>query len=578
MDRVPPLIVVPPLYVFVPLRVNVLVPVCTKAPGDIPSMISGTNSLVTNLIGKTDIKFSAPSTDEGYKPWVKVIKNTPNLHLRCLGCSINLPTQHGIVKLDNFILENEIQYDSLLSTLIGDSQDAPYVKSILKFLVEQSATGSPGLLTVCFVAALDELCQYKSMPYDLKLLWSKIVDKATTKLCLRKRQLLSPHGLISTAHILTFPSILKNLQETSNGCAKKVNEHYFFYGPKSKSIFNLCFPTDGSSNLVTTDGKLFQDQVYFPELEEDFMLTITCLNSWIKNVDATGRMLSTLGHIYKIYLNETFNYSIESTAEVTNSFALEILVHWCNCFASHKRESLKFLEHFLRNIQSIESQSKNVGIDFKPLIVSESLRRFLDRYEVPYLFPNATQDRPIVQRVYEFMKMGNSYRPASKIGWDVIFEAKMIDDTSLTECFIECKLWSNSVGIPMIFKYYKKSCADMHPISILVARSFQESLESPEILEKRKKLSANERSVEEAEIEAEELSRSSSNKRIKKDYVELLENLWEDPLKHINLYTIKFDESDLSFKCTALKEFEHPIGVFLVVDSNFIPQSLSRTS
>ena len=84
---------------------------------NIPSMLSGTNSRVTNLIGKRDSRNSGPSIDEGLTPWVKVVTKTPHnpkALLKCLGCSIDVRLWNRKVKLKHYIDKGEIDVDRLL--------------------------------------------------------------------------------------------------------------------------------------------------------------------------------------------------------------------------------------------------------------------------------------------------------------------------------------------------------------------------------------------------------------------------------------------------------------------------------
>ena len=135
------------------------------------------------------------------------------------------------------------------------------------------------------------------------------------------------------------------------------------------------------------------------------------------------------------------------------------------------------IEFFLKNIQVGKLNNKS---SFKEVIPPESLKKFLKQIKIPYLFPNINQSSPIVKRVSGFISMRNSYRPPSMVGWDVVFESNIQDQ--LKKCFIECNLWSTAVGIPTIFKYYKKACPSNLPLSILIAKKLQKSLQNPDVL------------------------------------------------------------------------------------------------
>ena len=156
------------------------------------------------------------------------------------------------------------------------------------------------------------------------------------------------------------------------------------------------------------------------------------------------------------------------------------------------------------------------------------------------------------------------------------------------------------MGMPSLYEYYEKACKDKHPISIIIAKSFIELFEDPDALKKLKndsenrkarKIAAAAKALEEAnskeKASKDEIVDEKSNvpadtnpasKKVKKDYIGLLEKLWEDESNSINIYVVKFDESARTFKYTALLEFDNPIGVFLVVNSTFNPPSISGTN
>lgn len=148
------------------------------------------------------------------------------------------------------------------------------------------------------------------------------------------------------------------------------------------------------------------------------------------------------------------------------------------------------------------------------------------------------------------MQTGQFHLARDPIEWDVTFDVKRIGETDFTNGCIECKLWSTPVGIHEFSKVYETACEDALPISIAVVGSFQESLQNFDL-------------SEEAKIDEEEVKVGSKRHRKK------LDSLCNKQKNKINIYTIEFNESDFSFKSTAIKEFDDPVGVFLLVNSNF---------
>ena len=568
-----------------------------------PSMLSGTDSHVTNLIGRADYRNSGPSVNEGLKPWVKVVSKTPRdsiLLLKCLGCSIEVNLENETVMLDRFIENDQLNLDRLINDLIGeDNQNTHYVKSVIGFLFEQLNTGLPGLITECINIALKKLSAYREVEFDLTTLWSSIVEKATAEILLkRKKMVVSESGIISTAHILNFVSSWRTELENDESCAKMVNEHFFLYGDRNDSIFDIFLSDTIPPRLANSDNTPYCDQVYFPELEEDFLLTILCLKSLLTENDVTGDVMGTLGYYHQRFLDGKINFEFPSNSTVQNSYALEVLANWSICSASHlsstgNAQALQVLQRFFRNIQSIGPQRATNAISFQYLELPASLENFLAGFKIPFLCLDADIYREIIQRVSPFITMGSSWLTETNARRDVFFQAKKIGQDGFVKCFIECKLWGTPVGMPSLYEYYEKACKDKHPISIIVAKSFIELFEDPDALKKLKNDSEKRKAREVAakakakenaskdEIVDEKATTDDTNpvsKKVKKDYIGLLEELWEDEANKINIYAVKFDKSARTFKYTALLEFDNPIGVFLIVNSTFNPPVISGTN
>ena len=199
---------------------------------------------------------------------------------------------------------------------------------------------------------------------------------------------------------------------------------------------------------------------------------------------------------------------------------------------------------------------------------------FLKGFEIPYLFPGAVEEREIVQKVSNFIKMGCS---KTSTGRDVIFQAKKAGQDEFVDCFIECKLWEAPIGMSSLYEYYEKACKNKNPISIIVAKSFIELFEDPDAFQNASKKDNPRGETNKVHEDAAD-NKPPKSKRVKIDYIELLEKLWVDESNRINIYTVKFNESDLTFKYTALLESEKPVGVFLIVNSNFTPPKKQKLS
>jgi hypothetical protein len=83
-----------------------------------------------------------------------------------------------------------------------------------------------------------------------------------------------------------------------------------------------------------------------------------------------------------------------------------------------------------------------------------------------------------------FIKFGTCHRPLNSAGWDVLFDMQIdgVDEIG----YIECKLWTVPIGLPLIYPYYKKACVNGIKFSILVAKNVQNSLHKPKRAKKIK--------------------------------------------------------------------------------------------
>ena len=203
-----------------------------------------------------------------------------------------------------------------------------YIVDLLKFfLVDQAPTSLPGLAIGSVQFIIDKLSNYKTSPFDLMDLWAETVRHGTKMLFIRKESILDEYGLMASAHILTFPTKFKNDYDSMDGCARAVNEHFFNYGPRGKSLFNL-YRKPGKNRekvqfrLNPDDVTPFDDPAFFPLLKEDLFLNITCLNAFFM------QSKFTIASIYEYYLKEWYRFKTESAAKVPNSFAFELLAHW----------------------------------------------------------------------------------------------------------------------------------------------------------------------------------------------------------------------------------------------------------
>lgn len=366
---------------------------------ELPVILSGTDPEITTFTDESSISSARKKSKESASqnnpiPSAKIVSRTPNdpdCFLKCLGCSIDVKLESETVKLETFIQNGKINFDRLVYDLIGENQNSPHVKVILEFLFDQLNTNFPGLVTASIEFALEILSIYRKQPFDLMNFWTYIVRYSSIKLCRKNGKILWEGSFGLTAHILTFPPGPNKITNSDfEKCTEMVDGHYYLYGNSSESIFNIYYDKDSDPKYP----------VYFPDLEEDFLFTISCLHTWFLNLDSYNRMKGTLGYYYRKFIYGTRNFFLFSPREV-NQYC-KILSNWSICFGSHsnsngKAKPLEIIEHFVRNIQSISRPYEKSGIDFKSLVVPESLKKFLDTIEIPCLFLKGTKDLEIVK-------------------------------------------------------------------------------------------------------------------------------------------------------------------------------------
>lgn len=284
------------------------------------------------------------------------------------------------------------------------------------------------------------------------------------------------------------------------------------------------------------------------------------------------------------------------------SFSLELLGLWSIAYASHcdfegNASGLQILDEFIKNLQVFED---GYSKSFEQYRVSEGLRLFLGDVNVPYLIcgaplPNsvviseadesvfvnaeeATKAKRIRTDVLDspddaekfkeliavyapIVSIGTCYRPRNNSRWDLLFDLKYKGINGLG--YIESDLWSKAVNLPLMFPYYKKACLNGFKVSILICNHIQVKLEE------EANLKQNKSKTKYAEV----------NSEMQQDkYQEMFNELWNSGDQNLfSIYAISY-RSKLDhvtkkqvglFECKALKEFDNPAGVFILLESNF---------
>ncbi|NBO25150.1 MAG: hypothetical protein EBU93_07985, partial [Chlamydiae bacterium] len=321
--------------------------------------------------------------------------------------------------------------------------------------------------------------------------------------------------LLGSVHILTPPCALKAANESDEIATRKVNEHYFYFGNRVESSFDLnvrciyfkrikrrpgCGGIFRRNNPSNNDSRTYLKMVnppryglfkstdeyinecYFADIYEDFLLCYSLWNLWFR---ARPRKRFTLASLFEDYLKVESNFPYETDLQEVDSHSSQVLGLWSIAYASHVNRfgnacGFKVLCEFIRNIQYFEDKGEYpVKKGFTASQFPESLKSFLDRIRVPYLisgpFDQSGKISKLISDLAPFMKVGICNYSESNVGWDVQFQIEFDGEDVIGG--IECKLWKSSIGLPQIYEYYEKACNDQSKFFILVAQKVQVSLE-----------------------------------------------------------------------------------------------------
>ena len=446
-------------------------------------------------------------------PWVKVFTTLPKSNLKSLGRAIIFSNKKNENENKNYSLsefvtvENGLNHQKLALEVFQIEHTHPNYMSIMKifeFLAEQTKTALPGILGLCFKILLESSIENGSK--SSKQIWHQLIDTVVVTVKERKHGLVSNIGLLASAHILTFPSPTKVLIEANESfSAALVENHFYSYGKRQEDSFlisvGLKEVEEGKMvRALVRDGIFFKDRCYFPSFNDDFCINIISLSFWREFECKREKLRSpparrlTLATLYKEYLDNLGSFKTSKESFISDSYALELLTHWSICHASHlslsgESSGRKVFVEFVKNLQDFDNQNRETsalatisGLDNFP----ESLEVLLSKISVPFLLGGSNVDEALKLKVSPFMNVGWSEFPENKIGWDVLFDMNVetFDDQgqvtlNQSKGFIECKLWTSSIGFADFFKYYQKSCKSNHFLSFVVCNSLQESIAGP---------------------------------------------------------------------------------------------------
>jgi hypothetical protein len=473
----------------------------------IPTILSGTNSAVNNLLGRSHINTSRT----GGSPllWVKVVCKFPKATLKTIAHVIKFknfrdPNSEDIL-LKDCIASNEVFLNSLIddAMLASKNIDRAFLLKLTNFIFEQANSNLPGLAILSLKVFIEIIVDIRGSEVNhisRERIWGTITGEIISSVIARKPQIISKEGQLAGAHVLTFKSYdeemdsVRVVHEKSELAASKVDNNLFYYGTRDmESIIELTAGPKNSTlkgvKLKKLDpplkevelkkfdsGKPWTDLCFFPSLCEDFFSHLVIWNSWW---DIDREPYFSLSTIYLNYLDEK-KFPVNSKAKVVDSFALELLSNWAIAYASHWNISghtfgIDVLKNFVRNIQSIDGVTAFDCDLHKSFTMSTSLNAFLKRIKVPYLVNYDSLNPEFANQVSDFIRLGRVVRPENNVGLDILFDL-YLDDEIKSYGLIECKLWSVNTDCATIFTYYHRACIGKCPLSFIVAPKFASDL------------------------------------------------------------------------------------------------------
>ena len=577
----------------------------------IPVILSGTNSGVQNLVGQTDIAVSRRGEP---KPWVKVVTLLPKATLESFGHFVkfkpwnNLNLECSLVDFIELIqTKSDLNYSLLFNSLLNvqgfNDEDLKNLENIFRFVVKQSKTNLPGIAIISCKLLVDLVIGLKpNVRIDFKAIWKKLIAKVQSAVTKCKPKIADFDGKLASLHILTFPSKIKSKHESGVNTVKKINNHLFRFGKSNEpGIFVLNSDDAADRKFVVfriQRDSVKRDHCYFSKFSLDFFAHMISWNSlWVDLYEdlENPTETETVVAIYRKYLTEGGSYKVYSGPVTTHFFRLELLAHWTICNASHFNvngytEGVVIVKEFVKNLQvvgNLEKVTFGYVNDFPP-----SLKSFLARVSVPYLVTPEMIDTELSNELSGLTRFGKSWRPKNKVGWDVIFNA-FLDETP-NNCLIECKLWEKSVGLAMIYKYYKRACDLKSSLSFLVCSNFNQSLEKvfedvtdldleaecnlpdpteePVVPLSEEAIEVEDKNTDSPETdEPVEISKKPKLDSAAPITIDSFNQLWSQPNNQINIYTVKpiLNDSFISLEYKCIKEFPNPIGVFIITQSLF---------
>jgi len=204
------------------------------------SLLCGTNSQANNLIGENDTEFSGKH--DGIKRWVKVLTELIRANMKSLCCNIEFTSNDGQTKFyasDFSFIENgqlNLDFKALFIAMFEDAfEGIPHhedAKKLFQFIFKNVNTTLPGIASAATKFIFDSIKSAKVKHDSLNNLWTKLNKFMISTVAIRKPKISSYDGLVSSLHLLTFPSKFKHKNEM---------------GHVTKDLTNIVQSSDGNT-------------------------------------------------------------------------------------------------------------------------------------------------------------------------------------------------------------------------------------------------------------------------------------------------------------------------------------------
>lgn len=521
-----------------------------------PCVMASTNSKVNNLI----VNLSNESSYWNKSVWVQVARKLANAKITTI---FKTTVVNKNIKFDYF-LNRRGKFDSrkLLKyfAISFDNNSLETFERMIFIMMRQCQTSISGVTFYSFDFLIQALKLQANSILDCSKIWNHICLNRFLTFEFRKPTAFKRDGPFYSlrAFSTTSATITSETEDTRSvdfgqritfaECS--INEHFYYFGyPEERNI--LKFKYDGT-NLVDTNGTYYVKS-YFPPFQDDIF---THLAIWYKLKSNTS-VGSVVSAYKRVLLDITPNIN-----SMSNDFrSQENVAYWSIAHSTHQNfngntEGALFFTNVVKNFQSFDPNVKAVEtagtdsiplglVSIKSLSVPTSLQNFLEKIKVPYLLPSKLPnlefggDMVNFEDFFEgFCNFGVCSRCTNQMGLDVCFD--LFKDGEMRVGYVECKYTKLHKTTSEVLKYVQRAGEKRSPLTFYMSYELNSDLKEHHSLQKH---------VQTCDL------RQSTIDTLNSDF-------------NTNIYCVYY-ESEKTLSMVALREFDDPDSVFIIVETNF---------